>query len=308
MQTADSDDVPSLPPAARQADSPRGIAMAVGTYVIWGLMPLYMHMMSAIPAAEIIAHRVLWSLPIAGAVLAASGEAHLVRAALRQRRTVALAALTATLISVNWLIYVWAVNHGRAIEAALGYYINPLFTVALGAAFLGERLSRLQIVAVAIAAAAVAVLSLSAGGLPLVAVGLTTTWGIYAFCKRRLPVPPNAGFTIEVLMLSLPALVYLVHLAAAGRGHFGVTAHDTLLLIGSGVVTAVPLILYANAARLVRLSTIGVLQYISPTMVFLCALLIFGEPYAGAQQIAFPMIWTALALYVATLVRPARGR
>ena len=301
MSSADSP--PVALPATPQGDSPRGVALAVGTYAIWGLMPLYMHMMAAFPASEIIAHRILWSLPIAAAVLVVSGETGLVLASLRQPWMVGMAALTAALISVNWLIYVWAVNHDRAIEAALGYYINPLFSVALGAAFLGERLSPAQRAAIAIAAAAVLILALSAGGLPAVAVGLTLSWGIYAFCKRRLPIPPNAGFTLEVLLLCPVALAYVLYLGVTGQGHFGASARGTALLIGSGAVTAVPLILYANAARLIRLSTIGVLQYISPTMVFLSAVLIFHEPFQGAQRIAFPLIWAALLIYGATLIR-----
>lgn len=294
-------------PDTTRTDSPRGLALAIGTYLIWGFLPLYMHAMSHIPATEIIAHRVLWSLPIAGTVLLASGKVGTIAHTLRQPRMVAMAALTALLISANWLIYVWAVTHGRAIEAALGYYINPLFSVALGGLLLGERLNRLQLAAITLAALAVAILTLSAGGLPLVAMGLTLSWGIYAFCKRSLPLPANAGFTLEVLLLTPAALAYAVWLTLRGQGHFGGTGADTALLIGSGVVTAVPLLLYANAAKLIRLSTIGILQYITPTMVFVIAVLVFGEPFAGAQRIAFPMIWAALAIYTLSLLRRRRG-
>jgi len=164
-----------------QTDSPRGLALAIATYLIWGFLPLYMREMAHIPATEIIAHRVLWSLPIAAAVLAVKGGLGTVVNTLRQPRLVRMAALTAVLISVNWLIYVWAVTHDRALQAALGYYINPLFSIALGAALLGERLTRAQLAAISLAVIAVLLLTFSAGGLPLVAIGLTLSWGIYAY-------------------------------------------------------------------------------------------------------------------------------
>lgn len=292
-----------------QTDSPRGLALAIATYVFWGFLPLYMREMAHIPPFEIIAHRILWSLPIALAVVASRGGLDKVVQTLRQPALVRMAALTAVLISVNWLIYVWAVTNGRAIETALGYYINPLLSVALGALLLGETLTRPQIAAIALAAAAVVLMTFSAGGLPVVAIGLTLSWGLYAFCKRRLPLPANEGFTVEILVLVLPALGYVLWLAATGRGHFGANLHDTAFLVGAGAVTAIPLMMYANAAKLIRLSTIGILQYIAPTLIFLTAVLIFHEPFGGVRRIAFPMIWAALAIYSATLLRrrPARG-
>lgn len=289
-----------------QTDSPRGLALAIGTYLIWGFLPLYMREMAHIPATEIIAHRILWSLPIAAVVVGARGGFGTVAKTLRQPAMIRMAAVTAVLISANWLIYVWAVTHARALEAALGYYINPLFSVGLGALLLGERLSRPQMAAIALATLAVLLLTFSAGGLPLVALGLTLTWGTYAFCKRSLPLPANEGFTVEVLLLALPALIYIIWLTATGRGHFGANLHDTVLLIGSGAITAIPLMLYANAAKLLRLSTIGILQYIAPTMIFLTAVLIFREPFTGVSRIAFPLIWAALAIYSWTLIRRRR--
>lgn len=287
-------------------DSPRGLALAIGAYLIWGLIPLYLHMLAHVSPAEVIAHRILWSLPIALVVLRHNGQMGTVVATLRQPRLVAMAALTALLISVNWLVYVWAVANGQAIQAALGYYINPLFNILLGWGLLGERLTRPQWGAISLAALAVAVLTVAAGGLPVVALSLTLSWGSYAYCKRRLPLPPNEGFTVEVLLLFPPALAYVLWISATGQGHFGANLHDTLLLAGTGVITAVPLMLYANGAKLVRLSTMGVLQYLAPTMVFLTAVLVFHEPFEGVQQIAFPLIWVALVLYTATLI-PRRG-
>jgi chloramphenicol-sensitive protein RarD len=290
-------------------DTPRGFALAVSVYLLWGFLPFYMKALAHIPPSEVVAHRVLWSIPIAGAVLIATRRTADLRAALRTPRMLAMGAITAALISVNWGIYVWAIGTGRALDAALGYYINPLFSVFLGAVLLGERLTRAQIGAIALAAAAVAVLTWDAGRLPVAALGLTLTWGFYAYFKRSLPIGPNQGFLLEVLILAPPALAFVAFLAASGDSHFFTGALlDGWLLLGCGVVTAVPLILYANAAKGLRLSTIGILQYIAPTMIFLVAVFAFGEEFGRARMIAFPMIWTALAIYTASMLRQSRTR
>lgn len=291
-----------------QEDSPRGLAYAISAYALWGFLPIYMKLLEHVPPAEIIAHRVLWSLPIAGAVLLWQGRHGDLLAAIRRPRLLAMAALTAALISVNWLIYVWAILNDQALDAALGYYINPLVSVFLGATLLGERLSRGQMIAVALAFAAVVVLTVQAGSLPLVAIGLTTSWALYAFCKKQLPLGPNQGFTLEVMLLLPLAAGLVLWLAARGQGHFGGLDWTTALLMGAGPITAIPLLFYANGAKLTRLSTIGILQYISPTMIFLCAVLIFDERLDPARMIAFPMIWAALAIYSATLIRQAGRR
>ncbi|TGN53891.1 EamA family transporter RarD [Paracoccus liaowanqingii] len=292
-----------------QSDSPKGLVFAIAAYAMWGFLPIYMKALAHLPAAEIIAHRILWSLPIAAAVLIWQGRAAEVGQALRQPRLVAMAALTAMLISVNWLIYVWAIANDQALDAALGYYINPLFSVFLGATLLKERLTRGQFAAIALAAAAVIILTMQAGSLPLVAIGLTLSWGFYAYCKKSLPLGPNQGFTLEVLLLAPFAAGFLIWQAAQGEAHFTSGGWgQTLLLIGCGPITAIPLLFYANGAKLIRLSTIGILQYIAPTMIFLCAVLIFGEPFDGARLIAFPMIWAALVIYSVTLVRQAGQR
>lgn len=294
---------------APQIDSPRGLAYAIAAYGLWGVLPIFMKALSHLPAAEIIAHRIIWSLPIAAAVLIWQGRSGDVLAALRQPRLLAMAALTAMLISVNWLIYVWAIANDHTLDAALGYYINPLFSVFLGATLLKERLSRGQFAAIALAAAAVVILTVQAGRLPLVALGLTLSWGFYAYCKKSLPLGPNQGFTLEVLLLTPFAIAFLIWQAMQGQAHF-ISAGwgQTLLLLGAGPVTAIPLLFYANGAKLIRLSTIGILQYIAPTMIFLCAVLLFGEPFDGARLIAFPMIWAALVIYSATLLRQAGQR
>lgn len=291
------------------SDSPAGFAYAVAVYVIWGFLPIFMKALAHVPPAEVIAHRILWSLPIALAVLIWQRRAADVVAALRNPRMLAMAAVTAALISVNWLIYVWAVGNGHTLDAALGYYINPLFSVFLGATLLKERLTPAQIGAIALAALAVLVLTVQAGRLPVVALGLTLSWGFYAYFKKSLPLGPNQGFTLEVLVLLPFAMAFLIWQAANGTSHFAAgSLSDTLLLLGCGPVTAIPLLLYANAAKRLRLSTIGILQYIAPTMIFLCAVLLFGEPFGTARMIAFPMIWAALVIYSVSLLREGAAR
>lgn len=295
-----------LPP--KNEDSLRGFGFALTAYLLWGFLPIFMKAVAHISPAEVIAHRVIWSIPIAGAVLWATGRTADLWVALRTPRMLLMGFATAALISVNWGIYVWSIGAGHALDAALGYYINPLFSVFLGAMLLGERLSRAQKWAIALAALAVLVLTIEAGKLPLVALGLTVTWGIYAYLKKSLPIGPNQGFFLEVLILLPFALAYVIWAQLTGSSHFmaGVTS-DTILLLSCGLVTAVPLMVYANGAKLLRLSTIGILQYIAPTMIFLTAVFLFGEPFGRGKMIAFPMIWLALVIYTVSMVRQARA-
>ena len=288
-------------------DSLPGLMNALVAYLFWGFLPLYMKALGHIPPPEVVGHRVLWSVPIALGVLWWSGQVADLRRALGSPRTVAMGLLTALLISVNWGLYVWAIGSGHAVDASLGYYINPLFSVFLGATLLGERLTRLQWVAIALAVVAVGILAVDAGQLPRVALGLTVSWGGYAFFKKWLPIGANQGFALEVLLLMPLALGYLGWLAATGQSHFarGVPG-DTALLLGCGVVTAVPLLFYANGSKGLRLSTIAILQYLTPTMILLTAVVVFGEPLTAARKLAFPLIWLALALYTASMLDRAR--
>ncbi|TKB10918.1 MAG: EamA family transporter RarD [Mesorhizobium sp.] len=280
------------------AKARRGFLLALGAYFLWGLLPFYMKAVAHLPLAEVIANRVVWSVPIAAAVLIWAGRTDDFKAAIRSPRSIGMAALTAVLISINWGIYVWAIAVDRTVETALGYYINPLVNVVVGALLLGERLDRLQIAAVALAAIAVAVLTVDAGKLPWVSLALAFSFAAYGFFRKTLPIGPSQGFLLEVLLLSVPALCYIGYLIATGQDHFiSSSATDTALLIGCGPITAVPLLLFAFGARLLRLSTIGIMQYIAPTMVFLIAVLIFDEPFGTIQAIAFALIWTALAIY-----------
>ena len=216
--------------------------------------------------------------------------------------------MTATLISMNWGLYVWAIGAGYALDTALGYYINPLFSVFLGAVLLGERLKPAQMVAMGLALLAVGLLTWDAGKLPWISLGLTVTWGFYAYLKKSLPLGPNQGFFLEILILTPAALAYIGYLGWSGTGHFmvGVKA-DTLLLLSCGVVTATPLIFYANGAKKLRLSTIAMMQYIAPTMIFALAIFVFHEPFAPIRMVAFAMIWMALVIYTASMLRGAKA-
>ena len=217
-------------------DTPQGLAFALAAYGIWGFLPLYMKAIAHIPAAEIVAHRIVWSVPIAGALLILLGRTKDIAHALRSPRMLAMGMVTAALITVNWGIYVWSIASGHALDAALGYYINPLFSIFLGAVLLRERLMPLQIAAIALAAAAVLILTIENGSLPWAAIGLTLTWGFYAFFKKWLPIGPNQGFLLEVLILTPPAIAYVAWLASNGQSHFlGTGAANMWLLLGCGV-------------------------------------------------------------------------
>ena len=286
---------------SRNEDTLRGLLFAVSAYFLWGFLPLYMKWLAHIPPFEVVAHRVLWSVPIASLLLIVMGRTSDVMRALRTPRVLAMGCVTAALITINWSIYVWAIMQDRALDAALGYYINPLFSIALGAVLLRERLDKTQLSAVALAATAVAFLTWQAGSLPWVSVGLTVSWAFYAYFKKQLPIGPNQGFLLEVLILTPPALAYLTWL-----GPQNAFPAEPLLLMGCGLVTAIPLVLYANGAKGLKLSTIGILQYIAPTMIFLVAVFVFGEEFDAARKVAFPMIWAALVIYSIPMIKAMR--
>lgn len=289
---------------AENRDSLNGFLFALSAYLLWGFLPLYMKALAHISPAEVIAHRILWSVPVAGLLLIILKRTDELRKAMRNPRMLGMAAVTATLISVNWGIYVWAIGAGHALDTALGYFINPLFSILLGAVLLKEKLKRTQIAALALVVVAVVILTVEAGRLPVVALALTFSWGFYAFFRKTLPIGPNQGFLLEVLLLTPFASAYLVYLNLQGGGHFlmGNTT-DTILLASAGLVTAVPLILYANGAKLLRLSTIGIMQYIAPSMIFITAVFVFHEPFSTAKAIAFPLIWAALVIYTLPMLR-----
>ena len=295
------------PTVPTNGDTLSGFCFAFSAYFLWGFLPIYMKMLAHFPSAEIVAHRIIWSVPIAGIVLILMGRTKDVRAAILNPKTLAMGFLTALLITINWGIYVWAISTDRTLDAALGYYINPLFSVCLGAIFLRESITRSQMAAITLAAAAVVFLAVSNGSVPWVSIGLTVTWGLYALCKKQLPIGPNQGFFLEVLILFFPALAYVGWLISQDQNHFDLSmTHNTWLLLGCGLITAIPLLLYANGAKGLQLTTIAFMQYIAPTLIFLVAVFVFGEEFGQVRMIAFLMIWAALIVYSISMFRNMR--
>jgi chloramphenicol-sensitive protein RarD len=282
------------------------VAYAAAAYLVWGLFPLYFRALAGIPAPEILAHRIVWSVVFVAALITVRGAWSPVVAQLRAPGTMPWLVLSAVLISTNWLVYIWAVNAEHVIDASLGYYVNPLVSVLLGVLFLREPLTRRQVAAVALAGAGVLGLIVRAGRFPWVSLTLAATFGLYGLIRKRVAVDATSGLLGEVAAVGPLALGYLGFTAATGRGHFLSTGAHTALLLAAGVITAVPLIWFAIGVRRLRLATVGLLQYLNPTLQFAIAVLAFGERFTPAHRIAFGCIWTALAVYTSEAVGAAR--
>jgi chloramphenicol-sensitive protein RarD len=287
----------------------RGLGFALGAYLIWGLIvPMYMKQLAHVPPLEIVAQRIVWALPFTLFVIWWRGLFGAVGRIFRSPRDLAVLAATASIISVNFGVYIYALTAGHALDAALGYYINPLINVLLGAIFLGERPTRAQGLALALAALAVAILTVLAGGLPWVALVLSMSFGVYGLLRKVIPVGPIEGFFVEMLILIAPAVALILYLAESAPSHFTTDASTAMLLVVSGPLVAIPMILFAAGAKLLDYSTIGMLQYLSPTLLFLTAVFVFGEPFSGWQLVAFALIWLAVAIYVGSLLNERRVR
>jgi chloramphenicol-sensitive protein RarD len=266
---------------------------------------VYFRQLAGVPAPEVLAHRVAWSVGFLVLVVTALGRWREVAARLRAAGTLPVLAATALLISANWLVYIWAVNAGHVLEASLGYFVNPLVTVLLGVAFLGDRLTTRQKLAVALAAAGVLALVLRAGRVPWIALVLAVTFALYGLLRKRLGIDALTGLLGEVAILAPAAIAYVVWLRAGGRSHFGEPGRAALLA-ASGFVTAVPLLWFAAGVRRLRLSTVGILQYLNPTLQFAIAVFAFREPFTAGHAIAFGCIWASLAIYTADALALAR--
>lgn len=286
--------------------STTGFIFGLGAYLTWGFLPVFLKTLKSVPAPEVLAHRVLWSLLAVALVVVIARRGQAVRHALRAPRIVAALALTALLIGVNWLIYIWAVNSGRVLETSLGYFINPLLNVALGVMVLGERLKRIQLAAVLLATLGVVILAVAQGALPWISLALAISFGLYGLFRKMAPVDPLTGLLVETALLAPVGLAYLAYLDMEGAASFGDVRHIDALLILSGAVTAAPLLLFAAAGKRLRLATLGLLQYIAPTIQFLLAVLLYREPLSSAHLVTFACIWSGLALYAADSFRTAR--
>lgn len=295
--------------ATEAAERRAGAAAGAAAYTLWGLFPLLFHQLESVDALEIVLHRVVWSFVVVMALLAIQRDRGWLRRV--RERPGALLRLTAAgvLIGINWLVYIWAVNANHVVEAALGYYINPLITVALGIVVLGERLRRLQFVALGFGAASVAVLTAAYGRLPWVALVLAVTFAAYGFLKKAVPVGAVSSLAVETAVLAPLALVGLVVLHAGGDAAFGSgTGGRDLLLVSLGVVTALPLLLFATAATRIPLSLLGLLQYLTPTLQLLCGVVVLGEPMPPERLAGFVLVWIALVLLGIDAVGAARRR
>jgi chloramphenicol-sensitive protein RarD len=288
------------------SESRRGLGYGLAAYLLWGIVPVFWKLLAEVSPVEILAHRVVWGGLALVAIAWLAGAAPAVRAALADRRTVAMMGLSGALLVINWGTYVGAVVTGHILDASLGYFITPLISVGFGTLVLRERLRRLQWLALGLAAAGVVILTWRAGHVPWIAVVLSTSFGGYGLVRKVARVESLAGSTIETVLLVPVALVYLAILAARGGGQLGHAATTTqLLLLSTGVVTAGPLLLFTSAARRLPLSTIGFLQYIGPTGQFVLAVAVYGEPFARPQLLAFGSIWLGLAAFSIDLVRQA---
>jgi chloramphenicol-sensitive protein RarD len=285
----------------------QGFALGVAAYGLWGVLPVYFKALRSVDAGDIVAHRIVWSVPVLAALLSVSGAWGEVREALRNRRVVLLLTVTALLIAGNWLLYVYAVNSGHILAGSLGYYLNPLANVLLGRIVLKERLSWLQWAAVALAAAGISALAVGALGQLWISLILCVSFATYGLLRKIAPVDAVAGLAIETAILFPFAAGWLIWGLAAGTPIFGTSQVHVVLIAFAGIVTATPLLLFTAAAKRLRYSTLGMLQFLAPTLQFLLAVSIYGEPFTTAHAIAFGAIWGALALYVLAIVRHARA-
>ncbi|MCB1054089.1 MAG: EamA family transporter RarD [Acidobacteria bacterium] len=278
----------------------KGSVYALLAYGAWGFSPMFWKQVSGVPALETLGHRVIWALLVFFLLLRLRGRAGELPGAIRDPRTRRAFALAAGLIAFNWCLYVYAVSSSHIVESSLGYFINPLLNVALGMIFLGERLRTWQWVAVALAAAGVIQMSASGVGVPWIALGLALSFGLYGLVRKTAPVDALLGSNLETLLLLPVAVIYLGWLFATGRaGFLGADTHTRVFLVASGLMTALPLLWFSNAARRLPLKTLGFFQYLAPTCQLLLGVLVYGEPFTGVQLKSFAFIWTALVLFTA---------
>jgi chloramphenicol-sensitive protein RarD len=282
------------------------VISGLGAYALWGLFPLYFPLLEPASGLEIVAHRVLWSLLFVALLLTAVRRWSLVRAAVADRRTVLVLGVAAVLVTGNWLVFVYGVNSGHVVETSLGYFINPLVSVLLGVVVFSERLRPLQWIAVGVAAVAVAVLTVDYGRPPWIALVLALTFALYGVMKKLVRVEAAPGLLVETALVAVPAAIVLGVLQSGGEGTFGSDPAHSALLASSGVATAIPLLLFAAAARRIPLSVVGLLQYLTPLMQLAIGVFVYEEPMPPARLAGFAIVWLALGVFTADMLRHAR--
>jgi chloramphenicol-sensitive protein RarD len=275
-----------------------GILYGLGSFALWGMFPIYFKALGHVPALEVLAHRIVWSVLLLGLLLLMQGRHRSLITELRHRRTLGFLLVTTVLISINWLVFIWAIQNDRILEASLGYYINPLVSVVLGVIFLSERLSRRQVLAVLLAAVGVLVMVIGHGTVPWASLALALSFGGYGLLRKQAKADAVMGLFIETSLMAPFALIFLGVLAFQGGGAFGnVSFEMDGLLAFAGVATVAPLLLFLEATQRLRLSTVGLMQYLAPTLHFLLAVAIYHEPFTRVHLITFACIWIALAIY-----------
>lgn len=276
----------------------KGIWNGLAAYVMWGFFPIYWKLLHDVPALQVIGHRITWSFVLLILVILATRQWKNFRSAALKPKTIAIYFIAAILLSINWLVYVWGVNAGFIVETSLGYFINPLISVLLGVLFLRERLRTMQWIPIGLAAAGVLYLTVTYGRLPWIALSLAFSFGIYGLVKKLAPLGSLYGLTLETALVFPIALIYLMVVGFAGTGSFlEEGALTDVLLIGTGVVTSIPLLMFASAARQIPLTMIGVLQYVAPTLQFLIGVFLYHEPFDQSRLIGFSMVWLALIIF-----------
>ncbi|PSJ37568.1 EamA family transporter RarD [Sphingomonas deserti] len=294
-------------PLVTQNQARGGLLLGFSAYLLWGVLPLYFKAIHAVGPIEIVSHRIVWSLFFLGALATVWKKWSGIRAALATPRLVMTLMLTASLIGVNWLVYIYAVVSGHVLEGSLGYYLNPLVNVLLGVVLLKERLSLFQKLAVGLAAVGVAILAAGAGSALWISLTLAATFASYGYFRKVAPVDALEGLSIETILLCPLALGYLLWVQNTGESGFLRDRTTDILLILGGAITAVPLLLFTAAARRLPYSTLGFLQYVAPSLQFLLAVLVFGEPLTTSHLICFGLIWTALVVFIVEGVRAGRA-
>ena len=293
--------------ATKRSEYSLGLLFGFSSYIMWGLFPLYWPLLEPANPLEIVSHRAVWTLVFCLIVLALNKQIRTTLSVMKNPKTMAALLLSTILVSINWITYIWAVNHGHVVEAALGYYINPLIIIAFGVILLREKMRPLQWVAVAIAAVGVLVLTIDYGRLPWVAISLALSWGSYGLVKKKLNLGALEGLAIETLISFIPYVGYLIYLGSHGTGQFGHKPLLTILLISAGAVTAIPLLLFNGSTTRLPYSTIGLLQYITPTIQFSLGVWLRHEDMPTARWIGFIVIWFALVALGTDLVRSSRA-
>ncbi len=284
----------------------KGILSGICAYLLWGLFPIYWKILHQVPPVQIIGHRIVWSFIFLIIIVILSKQWRNLRTAVKSKKVFGIYMIASSLLTVNWFVYVWGVNAGRIVETSLGYFINPLFSVLLGVVFLKEKLRLMQWIPVTLAAAGVIYLTIDYGRVPWIALSLAFTFGLYGLVKKIAPLDSLFGLTFETAIAFPIALTYLIFVTAQGTGSFpqGNAAND-LLLAATGIITSVPLLLFAYAARNIPLSAVGILQYIAPSLQFLIGVAVYHEDFGRPDMIGFGLVWTALLIFS---IESARNR